>query len=153
MTYKFPAIEKNATKMAKRILTSAEVKALIATPIELIPAPGVNKGIAIVNGYALLYNPTNDYSNPFVADLTKNISIRPYFSTHALVFAAFTGTDVSSDTNTMRYFVPSAISESLPFFDNNSVVVTFDGDTEITGNTTNDNNIIIYCLYNIIDIF
>jgi hypothetical protein len=128
-------------------LTSAQIKALHGTPIQIIAAPGVGKGIIIVNSTAKF---TYGGSNVFVAAAGQAIST--YYNNGAnninsqIPNGSLVGTNTTFSTN-----VPAVFNNVVSgVIDNVNVVAINHTATEITGNAANDNTIDIQIAYYIV---
>jgi hypothetical protein len=135
-----------------RVLTSAEIKALRATPIQLIAAPGAGKAIIIVSATAkFIYGGTN----VFVAAASQKIDI--YYAntltaaigiTNGLVpNTALVATNDKYSTITGQG-TASFLGQNPGIIDNVNVAAYQSGSaTEISGNAANNNTISITVSY------
>lgn len=130
-------------------LTSQQIKNLNATPIELIPAPGVGKVINIID--PIMWKFTYGGTNVFVAAASQGISL--YYGTSNLVASSFpvvsdsiiVGTSNRIDrTKTGNSggsgYLDTAL-ENLPINIRQPIA------TEISGNAANNNTITFTVLY------
>lgn len=126
-----------------RILTSSEVKNLHGTPIEIIPAPGAGKYIAVVSVQSKLFY---GGSNVFVAGAAQVISL--YLGTTIMVSSAMTNGLITSSTTSYQIGYSTT---NAPFtaaqVENQPLNAFVSSVTEISGNAANDNTITIACLY------
>jgi hypothetical protein len=135
-----------------RVLTSAEIKALRATPIELIAAPGSGKVIVITSATArFIYGGTN----VFTAGAGQKIDL--YFGNNTLAAVTVTNGLVPNTaivaTND-KYSVISGTGTVASFglnpgiVDNKNIAAYQSGSaTEITGNAANNNTISLTISY------
>lgn len=146
MAYRYPAnIE---ILRSKRVLTSSEVKNLIATPIELIPAPGAGKVIVVVNGSGKL---TYGGSEPFIIDTNYYLYLN-YNSGKQITGPAAIGNILIATENSFSTFITLVAFGSSSQFEDNSVKITTNSPVEISGNTSNNNTVTIDCIYYIVTI-
>ena len=126
-----------------KTLTSAQVKALHATPIEIIAAPGSGKGIVVVSICAQLnYGGTN----AFTAAASQKIDI--YYNNTTTAIAAAVGGIVPNGmiTSTANKFSIGASSlvstnQAAGVLNNVNVAAYNPVATEISGNAANNNTI------------
>jgi hypothetical protein len=129
-------------------LTSAQIKACRATPIELIPAPGSGKVIVTVMFSAkFTYAGTNVFTNG------QNISVR-YTSASGNVIvnnALISSTQIVAAASSYSLEVANTLAGSLNVatasLENQNIVVCNTGASEITGNAANDNTLTVQALY------
>lgn len=130
-------------------LTSAEIKALRATPITMIPAAGAGTSFMIIQAQAKLnYGGTSPFTNP--QDLALKLGIGG-----ANISDAFQGTgfiDQSADTYAIT--IPSGASGgSYPAsaYENVDIVLQNTGASEITGNAADDNTLVVTISYRLLN--
>lgn len=130
-------------------LTSAQIKAIHGTPIQIIAAPGAGKGIVILSaGFKFNYGGTN----VFVAAASQTIGL--YYNN--------TVTNITNNYITNSNIVASAtsfkpvtafqtlVSSAAGVYDNVNVAAYNSVATEISGNAANDNTIDILVSYYIL---
>jgi hypothetical protein len=122
-------------RYAEVVLTSAEVKALRATPKTLVPAPGAGKVLEFLGGLAFLDAGTNVF-----AEATANLAVK---------FTNGSGVQVSQTVETTGFIDQAAdtVTNILPKLDsivskangeNQPLVLHNLGAGEITGNAAGD---------------
>jgi hypothetical protein len=131
---------------AQLTLTSAQVKLLHATPIELIAAPGAGKVISILNVAAKFnYGGTN----VFVAGASQTIDI---FRGSTITYGGLiVNAMITSNANKYAYLGPDSNPlGAATLFDNINVNVRNTSATEISGNAANNNTFTIQASYYIV---
>ncbi len=131
---------------ASGVLTSAQIKALHATPIQIIAAPGVGKVIQL---QFLLLTMNYGGSNVFVAGAAQTIDY--YYSTN--VASGANGLTNGQITNTQsQYFSNRAniSNQDLANVANLAINLYNPVATEISGNAANDNTVSYSVTYEII---
>ncbi len=131
-------------------LTSAQIKALHGTPIQIVAAPGAGKVLCVVGPtYSkFVYGGTN----VFVAGAAQTINLQ-----YGTAFSAL-GTGGSIMTNALLVGTASALKGSITPIASFSTTTLTDMEnaalnaynpiaTEITGNAANDNTVIFSLLY------
>jgi len=132
-------------------LTSAQVKALNATPITLVAAPGAGLFIKLVQASSKL---NYGGSNVFIAGASQNIGL--YYGAGGT--AGYSGsslmTNATLTANTTQYnFAASPApmaTVAASSLENKALVIQNPVATEITGNAANNNTIVIAAQYCII---
>lgn len=131
------------------VLTSAQVKALHATPITVISAPGAGNVIRVIsNAGKLNYGGTN----AFVATTGQDVKIYYTNFNQDAKIAIITSGFIAATSNQFyigRYQADPAGSNT--FFDNCGIML-FNPGSEITGNAAGDNTISYSITYQIIAI-
>lgn len=138
--------------IATKTLTSAQVKALRATPIEIIAAPGSGKGIVIVSATCKLnYGGTN----VFTAGASQTIAL--YYNNNTTIVNGSLGNlcpnaMIVSSANkfSINNSAFTSNNNSAGVLDNVNVAIWNTVATEITGNAANDNTISFTAAYYII---
>jgi len=130
-------------------LTSQQVKNLIAAPIQIIPAPGAGKCITGITAVAkLVYGGTSPFTNP------QNIGLNLANASGASVVLNFNGSGWI-DQSATTYQVTNCggiagTTTDAANFENQNVVITNLGISDITGNAANDNTVVISVTYQIL---
>lgn len=130
-------------------ITAAEVKALRATPITLVAAPGANKVIELISCKLKL-----DYGSEVFTETADNLAIKYTDGSGVAVSDTIESTgfiDQSADTMTSAVPVKDAIV-TVAGSANKPLVLHNTGDGEIAGNASNDSVLDVYVLYRVIDI-
>lgn len=134
---------------AKVSLTNANIKALRATPITLVAAPGANK--IIVFDHALL---KLNYGTDVLTESADNLAIKYVDGSGAAVSETIECTgwiDQSVDTYTNAIAKKDAIVAASANV-NKALVIHNTGDGEIGGNATADSTVDIYVTYHILNV-
>ena len=116
-------------------LTSAQIKALHGTPIQIVAAPGANKYISIVKWSAsYVYGG----SNVFTAGAAQTIAI--YFGTTTSYSTAVTNASLVATNSTLTALGPPVFNTVTTSLYANTAVNWYNSvATEISGNAGNDN--------------
>jgi len=125
-------------------LTNAQIKALHATPIQAIAAPGANKCIVIVTSAAQLkYGGTT----AFTAGAGQTVSL--YYGTAPAICAPVSNAMLVSTASKFGVSsqVVAAINQAVGVIDNVAVNLYNPVATEITGDAANDTTISLQILY------
>lgn len=126
-------------------LTSAEVKALRATPIELVAAPGAGNAIMFLGGQLKLnYGGSNGFT-----ETADNLAIKYTDGSGVAVSDTIEMTgfiDQTADTITNAIPVKDAIVAATGC-ENQALVLHNTGDGEIAGNAANDNTVTLRVYY------
>jgi len=125
-------------------LTNSQIKALHATPITLIAAPGAGKVIVILQATAVMnYGGTNIFTDGGSAGV-----ILSYSNTTNTAAATFMPTGQLVAASSRMNVASGAISSSLYSSNTNLAVVAYNSSvTEISGNAANNNTISYSILY------
>jgi len=129
------------------VLTSAQIKNLAATPIQLIPAPGSGKVIKLHNvvGKAI-YGGNDVFTN------INSLSVRYSGVATPLLTLDVSGLLAATSTNLGIVAVIGAPAAFAATTIENIAIVILNAFTEITGNASNDNTLTITSYYEIISI-
>lgn len=132
-------------QVATVTLTSAQVKTLHATPIPLVPAPGVGKIIALLSAWTKFnYGGTN----VFVAASGQSISLA-YGTATQVVSALTTNAQIIGTTTSYNNVLVAAVGTAA-VIDNTAINCYNPSATEISGNAANNNTISFGCAYYIL---
>jgi hypothetical protein len=141
-------------KSKRVILTSAQIKAIHATPIEILPAPGSGKGYFVVGCAAkFVYGG----SNVFIAALGESIGLYYNNTVTSLIAgnAFITNSAITSNENLFMLGFQNNFGDQSPnvagVLDNVNITAYNAAATEITGNIANNNTIDITVYYSIIN--
>lgn len=131
-------------RFAEITLTAAEVKALVATPIEIVPATEAGAGFAIVP-IAVLFNLTA--GSEVFAETDDNLTLEYSGGANIQIIESTGFIDQATDQN--RY---QEIAETLRTpVENEAIDVTVDNG-EITGNATEDATILVRVYYRVVPV-
>jgi len=133
-------------------MTSTQIKAMNASPIEIIPAPGSGKYIVILSTlWAKVYGGSNAFVNAGGqtlqlqwGTLSSPVPLNGGFSSAAL-------TSTTTNYNMIIRNNSSTVTNQSKL-ENKNIVATQSSAIEITGNLANDNVINITVWYNIFNI-
>lgn len=135
-----------AVSTATVTLTSAQIKALRATPIQIVAAPGSGILIMPISAtFYFIYGGTNVFTN------AQNIGVR--WNNAGTTTAAFanslgsTAVGASANAITISSNLSSNTAITTTDIINMPMVVINTGASEITGNAANDNTIRVYISY------
>lgn len=127
-------------------LTSAQIKALHATPIQIVASPGVGKMICPLG--PIYYNFIYGGTNVFVAAAAQTVSL--YYGTTTSVNgsaqvsnATLTGTA----SNIAQQAITTSPTNALAAFENLAINAYNQTATEISGNAANNNTITLTFMY------
>lgn len=135
--------------MANTVLTSAQVKALRATPITVVAAPGAGKFINVVSiAYKLTYGGTS----AFTAAVGQTIAVAyTNVSGTTISTSGFSNSSITATSNQIGYCVTTNSLGIAATSRENQPLVAFNATTtEITGNAANDNTITVSVTYQIL---
>lgn len=132
------------------VITSAQVKAIRATPITIVSAQGSGKMIVFVSGMSkLTYGGTNAFTNGQILNLYYNTSAGVQVTVPSFIPAAsVTGTANAYNAQVATVFVNTAATS----LENVPIVLQNAGASEITGNAANNNTITVTIVYYVITI-
>jgi hypothetical protein len=133
---------------AKVTLTSAQVKALRATPITVAPAPGAGFVNDLISWSGYLKAGANVFTNP------QDLAIKPKDGTIAQVSESMTAAGWLDQATS--FFTTGLVKKNVPLtkasVDNQPLVVHNIGASEITGNAAADATITIVIAYRVVAI-
>ena len=141
------ALNEDAIRQTQVTLTSAQVKALAATQIELVPAPGAGKAIHFL-GAALKLN----YGTNVFTESDDDLVIKYTNASGVAVSDVVESTgfiDQSADTITFAVPIKDPIVAAASC-ENQALVLDNDGDGEIAGNAANDNTLTVDISYRVV---
>lgn len=137
----------NPIQEASVVLTSAQVKALNATPIQIIAAQGAGKAIIVISAVGKM---TYGGTNVFVAGAGQAIVLAYGTSPFDTVL---TNTDVVSASTLYSYNNSSTVTGvSTATIENVALNAYNNVATEISGNAANDNTVTFVVQYYIVNI-
>ena len=127
-------------------ITSAQIKAIRATPITIATAPGAGLVIDLESAVLLLkYGGTNAFTNP------QNFAIKYVNGSGVAISQAITAAGFIDQTGNMRTSAAPKVDQvaTQAQCENQVIVLHNTGASEITGNAANDNVVIVRVSYNI----
>src|SRR5258708_4039397 len=125
-------------------LTSAQIKALHATPVQMIAAPGAGKVICLVGPLYAKF--TYGGSNVFVAGASQVIKL--YYATNNSAGSPISNAIIVSSASTYSIVAAQAFAgAALANLENQPINAYNDVATEITGNAANNNTITLSAMY------
>lgn len=125
------------------VLTSAQVKALNVTPIQLIAAPGAGKVIWITSTITkLTYGGTSAFTTGGTIQLRYNNGTGQIAQSQAGVTAQLNAT-----TNQYLRQVPTDLATTTNTALENLSIVVFNSGSAYAGNAANDNTFTVTCTY------
>lgn len=141
------AVVANPIQVATVTLTSAEILALRATPIQIIAAPAAGKTISILKGQLkLVYGGTNAFTNP------QDLALKYTDGSGVAVSSTITGTGFIDQTaNTYTSLIPAANAiVAATGAEAQAIVIHNTGGSEITGNAAGDNTVVVTVEYQVL---
>jgi len=147
--YSFPSLNQIEANTAKVSLTAAEIKALRATPFELVPAQGANVLIQFVSAMLVL-----TAGSEVLSESADNLAIEYDDGSAAAVTGAIEMTgfiDQAADTITNAIAKADAIDASADIVNKNIALVNT-GDGEFAGNASDDAALDVYVTYRVLDL-
>lgn len=131
-------------------LTSAQVKALAATQIELVAAPGAGKALMFHGALLKLdYGGTNAFTESsitFGIKYTDDSGVQVCTSIEATGFI-----DQTADTYT-NAVAPADVIVAATGIENQALVLDNLGGGEVAGNAANDNTLVVRTYYSVVSI-
>lgn len=130
-------------------LTSAQVKALAATPIELVAAPGAGKAIKFMGAQLkLVYGGTNAFTEAadnLVINYTNGAGVAVSQTIETTGFIDQTASTYTNAEPKIDAIVAATAAE-------NQALVLWNNNAEIAGNAANDNTLEVSIAYRIVEI-
>lgn len=130
-------------------LSNAQVKALRASPQQLVAAPGAGKVLIPVQCIVYMkYGGTN----AFTANSGKNLSVQPVGGNAILNGAGQAFLQATASGYSEMTFAPAAgtdLTNSKTFADNVALQIANTGASEIAGNAANDNSLLVVLSYRV----
>lgn len=143
------ALNENLPSYAEVTLTAAQVKALAATPIELVAAPGAGKVVKLIGAQLKLdYGGTNAFTEAgdnLVINYTDGAGVAVSQTIEMTGFIDQTADMYTNAEPKIDAIVTAAASE-------NQALVLWNNNAEIAGNAANDNQLIVSVLYRVVSI-
>ena len=147
--YAFPLLNDIPEITAKVSLTVAEIKALRATPIELVAAQGADTLIQFVSAMFVL-----TAGSEVLSESADNMAIEYDDGSAVAVTGAIEATgfiDQAADTITNAIAVGDAIDASADVI-NKNIALLNTGDGEFAGNASDDAALDVYVTYRVLDL-
>jgi len=137
------ALETTGYKTVKVSVTSAQIKNLFSNPVDLLPAPGVNKAYSIIQ---VIYK-VNNATIPYATNTTLRI-IYEGILTGSLASSAFILTKTGNSINQVPQFTAASGATDQQIATNKKVQLYV-----TTGNpTAGDGTMDIWLVYRVIDL-
>ena len=139
-----------ALQYADVTLTSTEIKALRATPITLVAAPGAGNALLFQGALLKLnYGGTNAFT-----ETDDNLAVRFTDGSGVIVSATIESTAfITATADTMTNAIPKADAiVAAASAENQALVLHNTGDGEIAGNAADDNTVTLRIFYNTVAI-
>jgi hypothetical protein len=140
------AIHETGIRYAEVSITAAQVKAIRATPISCVAAPGAGKIAEFLSAVLLL-----DYGSEVFTETADNLAFRYTDGSGAIVSQAIESTgfiDQSGDTMTTALAKIDAIAAKAGC-ENQALVLHNTGDGEIAGNASEDSVLRVKVTYRV----
>jgi len=138
-------LDPTTIKYVKYSLTSAEVKALRATPKTLVAAPGAGYMVQFISASLFL-----DYGSNGFTESADNLEFRWGAAGTAAATVETTGF-IDQTADTMIHAYPAAAAAlTKTVTDNKALVLQNNGDGEIAGNAANDSVLDVIVIYRIV---
>lgn len=136
---------------ARLTLTSAQVKTIHGTPVQIIPTPGSGLGIVLAYANAKLNYGGN---NAFTAGAAQAIGLYYNNTTTAIISdIAFISNGMLTNTAnafTVASFATAFVNKAAGVLDNVNIAIYNPVATEISGNAAGDNTIDVTVIYAIV---
>jgi hypothetical protein len=142
--------DSTSMRLATKNLTSAQVKALRATPQTIIPAPGAGKLIVVESAVLQLnYGGTNAFT-----ETTDNLVLQYTDSGTDITGSIETTGFIDQTADTIAIVRPTTIAAMAAATAgvNEAVELFNTGDGEIAGNAANNNTLNVTILYRVVDV-
>jgi hypothetical protein len=128
-------------------LTSAQIKSLHGTPVQILAAPGAGK-VYVISSYQTKFNYGG--TNVFVAGASQDIEV--YYGTATTFSVAVTNGVLVGTTTTFKIPAPITLSVANNLVDNLALNFYNPIATEISGNAAGDNTMTWRIVYMIVSI-
>lgn len=134
-----------SSQTASGTITSAQVKALHASPVTIIPAPAAGKMIMIINGMlGFIYGG----SNVFTAAAAQTITA--FYSTTQTTGITLSNAAITASVGKVTQAGSTISSANQSIYDGLAINIYNSNATEITGNAAGDNSIVYFFQYYIV---
>ncbi len=136
-----------AVQTTQITLTNSQIKNLNATPVTIVAAQGAGTTIQVLTGMAKVTNPSND---PFIN--AGGGSINLYYDNlfgYPITSLGITDTMITCVVTYTQPIAPLYTDNPLSStnYENVDIVLKLSGSVEITGNTSDDNEITVMISY------
>ena len=141
------SLDETKIQYAETTLTSAQVKALTTTQIELVAAPGAGKAVEFVSAMAKLdYGGTNAFT-----ETADNLIINYTDDSGAAASETIESTGFIDQTADTLIPIQPAASAAIAAtgIENQALVLDCVGDSDIAGNAAGDNTLVVGVAYRV----